>query len=333
MKHRSSSFNTTTISFYKVLLPAIFSLGVASGCLPGEKTLETERTPRKAAANVENAPQQEIGTETQNYIVLDKGTKITTENGDVCYAEDGTVIEFEYYEEDGDLWEFKLTSPLIDCPASQYAQLSIDSFTMRETLSGTDEKKTFPTLGGDIEDPSNRPLPAKPSDYVSKDGFQDYSKDVASEFFPLPRYPDVSYETGARYFGAPRANGRKHAANDLVIRSGTPIYAVANGKIIDRHYFYSGTYALVVKHEKYLVRYGEVSSKNLGLKIGDQVKAGQKIAEVGLLNSGSSMLHFEKYQGTKTGPLTVRSNMPYQRRSDLMRPTEFLRALESSYPR
>ena len=37
-----------------------------------------------------------------------------------------------------------------------------------------------------------------------------------------------------------------------------------------------------------------------------------------------SMLHFELYEGTGSGPLTVRSNPPYQRRSDLVDPTSYL---------
>ena len=38
----------------------------------------------------------------------------------------------------------------------------------------------------------------------------------------------------------------------------------------------------------------------------------------------SSMLHFELYEGSGSGPLTVRSNPPYQRRSDLIEPADYL---------
>jgi hypothetical protein len=48
------------------------------------------------------------------------------------------------------------------------------------------------------------------------------------------------------------------------------------------------------------------------------------IAYVGQLQSGSSMLHFEMYSGAGSGRLTVRSNTPYQRRADLIDPTNHL---------
>lgn len=37
-----------------------------------------------------------------------------------------------------------------------------------------------------------------------------------------------------------------------------------------------------------------------------------------------SMLHLEAYQGTKSGPLTIRAALPYQRRADLFDPTSQL---------
>jgi murein DD-endopeptidase MepM/ murein hydrolase activator NlpD len=49
--------------------------------------------------------------------------------------------------------------------------------------------------------------------------------------FPLSRRPGLSYKTGARYFGAKRHGGRKHAGCDLIARTGTKIRAVADGEI------------------------------------------------------------------------------------------------------
>jgi hypothetical protein len=37
-----------------------------------------------------------------------------------------------------------------------------------------------------------------------------------------------------------------------------------------------------------------------------------------------AMLHFEMYGNTVAGPLTQRSNRPYERRADLVDPTNFL---------
>lgn len=149
-------------------------------------------------------------------------------------------------------------------------------------------------------------------------------------YFPLYSKPLEDFTIDGREFGANRAYGRKHAANDLVEYPGNPVYAVANGTIIDVYEFYYGSLAVVIDHGSFVVRYGEIRHLWEGLKIGDFVRAGQKIARV----SFTYMLHFEKYAGHLTGPLTVSSNHPFQRRKDLMTPTPFLEALiaTSSYP-
>ncbi len=143
--------------------------------------------------------------------------------------------------------------------------------------------------------------------------------------FPLSTRPSLSYKKGARYFGAKRNGGRKHAGCDLVARKGTAIRAVADGKIEKYYLFYSGTYALeVLNTGGMMVRYGEISGMGPGLKVGSDVKRGQLIAYIGELRSGAAMLHIEMYTGTGLGQLTVRSNKPYQRRSDLTDPTPIL---------
>jgi len=151
--------------------------------------------------------------------------------------------------------------------------------------------------------------------------------------FPYSLKATASYTVDPRRFGAGRANGRKHAGADLYAPVGRNIYAVGDGKVIDFHYFYDSTYALVVDHGDFVIRYGEVKS-NLpsGIKIGASIKRGQLIAYVGHLKSlNMSMLHFERFSKTKTGPLTVRENWPYQRRSDLVNPTQEL--ILWKYPR
>ena len=148
--------------------------------------------------------------------------------------------------------------------------------------------------------------------------------------FPLNARPRLSYKTGGRYFGAPRTTStgghRSHAGCDLIVPKGTPIVAVADGEVIrNPYYFYSGTYALEVRHTGgFVVRYGEISTAAQGVSAGGSVTRGQVIAFVGKLESGSSMLHFEMYAGTASGALTVRGNPPYQRRSDLLDPTPYL---------
>ncbi|MCY4380124.1 MAG: M23 family metallopeptidase [Proteobacteria bacterium] len=150
--------------------------------------------------------------------------------------------------------------------------------------------------------------------------------------FPLFDQPLDDYITEGRGFGAERDYGyRRHAANDLLEHEGYPVFAVADGKVLDYYPFYAATDAVVVDHGNFVVRYGEVSSMADGLKIGDQVGAGQKIGYIGHLE----MLHFELYSGEAKGPLTVENNYPFKRRWDLKDPTSFLKKLENNkiFPR
>lgn len=75
-----------------------------------------------------------------------------------------------------------------------------------------------------------------------------------------------------------------------------------------------------------VVQYGEIlQSLPRGIVPGARVSRGQVINHVGLMTSGSSMLHFEMYKGTVNGELSTGSG-PYRRRSDLMDPAPFLDA-------
>ena len=64
----------------------------------------------------------------------------------------------------------------------------------------------------------------------------------------------------------------------------------------------------------------------LGLKVGDQVKAGQPIGTVGRPDDGRAMLHFETYpQGTR-GPVTIWESNP-SARDKVLDPSAYLLAL------
>ncbi len=152
--------------------------------------------------------------------------------------------------------------------------------------------------------------------------------------FPLKSAALASYLEAPRSFGSCRDNcTRKHAGADLYAYTGTPVLAVGDGEVIDFYEFYLGTYALVVDHGAFVVRYGEIKA-NLpsGVYIGAQIRQGQGIAYVGRLQGLSQdMVHFERYAGWAGGPLTERDNYPYQRRADLVDPTQDLIAWK--YPR
>ena len=145
--------------------------------------------------------------------------------------------------------------------------------------------------------------------------------------FPLAFVPKQSWHEAPRNFGAGRSNGkRKHAGCDLYAPVGTPIFAVADGTVKSFKPFYLGTFALVVDHGDFVVRYGEIKKDIAGdFAVGAKVKKGQRIARVGKLNGLKiAMLHFEMFSGKAKGPLTIGNRPPFMRRSDLMDPTSQL---------
>jgi len=148
--------------------------------------------------------------------------------------------------------------------------------------------------------------------------------------FPLPFVPILSYKSGGRKFGADRSNGRKHAGCDLIAPVGTPIFAVADGTVLDasKKEFYHHTHALEIQHPGFVARYCEIESVAPGIVKGKGVQAGQVVAYVGRMFT-MSMLHFEIYAGILSGSLTVLANKPYKRRADILNPTAFLDRLSN----
>jgi murein DD-endopeptidase MepM/ murein hydrolase activator NlpD len=162
--------------------------------------------------------------------------------------------------------------------------------------------------------------------------------------FPFPVVPKYSWEERPRAFASSRANGsRLHAGCDLYFPFGTPIHAVANGIVVRGPYpFYCETFALEIDHGSFLARYGEIQSST-EVHTGSTVRAGQSIARVGHLvgiQVPSDMLHFELYDKSGIGPLTVgsgansaiRNGVPFMRRKDLIDPTSRLNQWKDNLP-
>lgn len=256
--------------------------------------------------------------------------------GNVCQLKEGEEFTFLDLSSDrGDYTSFRLAQPIEGCSEQQFLTILTssveliedeeagDSSPPHEPDSNFDPKTNSPPEEiakedlppPNVPDPPPSPPPASPSHSHRK------------FFFPLHRKVRYSYISHGRSFGALRNWGRLHAGADLIADQGTPVRAVADGETLQFYVFYQGTYALEVDHHDFVVRYGEVRYRQMDL--GSRVKAGQVIADVGLLrDSGNSMLHFEMYKGTLSGPLTQGSVRPYQRRRDLVDPTKFLQSLE-----
>jgi murein DD-endopeptidase MepM/ murein hydrolase activator NlpD len=143
---------------------------------------------------------------------------------------------------------------------------------------------------------------------------------------PLSFVPKDGWHAPPRSFGAPRSRGkRKHAGCDLYAPVGTKVHACEDGVILAHKPFYLGTYATVIQHDGFVIRYGEVQ-KGLGgtLKVGDKVKKGDLIGTVGKLSGLSiSMVHFEMFTGKGASGLT-NTKAPFFRRADLIDPTGIL---------
>jgi murein DD-endopeptidase MepM/ murein hydrolase activator NlpD len=126
-------------------------------------------------------------------------------------------------------------------------------------------------------------------------------------------------------FGAPRANGRAHAAIDLIAPSGRLVYAMTDGKVIRTSLFFENTYAVEVQNtDGTIARYCEIAPY---VSVNTVVHRGDVIGKIITNYDGTSMLHLEVYRGTASGSLTQTSNSGnywyvtirnYQRRADLI---------------
>jgi murein DD-endopeptidase MepM/ murein hydrolase activator NlpD len=179
--------------------------------------------------------------------------------------------------------------------------------------------------------------------------------------FPLPFVPNTPWQNVAgsknTHFGAPRSEvnaktGKQypiHGACDLIAPANTPVFAVARGTVWYHKAFYVSRsvdkktkkvserelHELVIVHDQFIVRYCEID-RDLAPGIGScsKVEVGQHIANVGLNFSSDQMLHFEMFKDTsRRDGLSVADathkykHVPqrdYDRRDDLLDPTEFL---------
>lgn len=151
---------------------------------------------------------------------------------------------------------------------------------------------------------------------------------VNSPFWPLPAVTRKRYT-----FGWGRAKGvRHHAGVDLYAPRGSAVVAPEAGTLVRWQRFMGPkSVALLMQTDSGIViLFGEVepnSWRKHGLGIGNRVRAGQTVAEVGINPGGSQMLHFETYvQGTTKNHRWYKGKPPPPA---LLDPTRYLRIAEA----
>jgi murein DD-endopeptidase MepM/ murein hydrolase activator NlpD len=102
---------------------------------------------------------------------------------------------------------------------------------------------------------------------------------------------------------------RSHKGVDYAAKSGTPIYAAGDGKVIFKGKKGGYGKVMIVQHgSKYTTLYAHLKTYNRKLKVGSKVKQGQTIAYVGQTGLATGPhLHYEfRVNGVHRNPLTVK---------------------------
>lgn len=120
--------------------------------------------------------------------------------------------------------------------------------------------------------------------------FDKYNANI-SFAFPLKEY-EITSLFGYR-ISPVSGNAGIHTGLDMATDYGMPIYASADGKVVDASYDNSYGYYVKLEHsDGYVTIYAHCSE--LSARTGDNVKQGEKIAEVGSTgDSTGNHLHFE----------------------------------------
>lgn len=102
---------------------------------------------------------------------------------------------------------------------------------------------------------------------------------------------------------------RSHKGVDYAAKSGTPIYAAGDGKVIFKGKKGGYGKVMIVQHgSKYTTLYAHLKTYNKKLRVGSKVKQGQTIAYVGKTGLATGPhLHYEfRVNGVHRNPLTVK---------------------------
>ena len=127
---------------------------------------------------------------------------------------------------------------------------------------------------------------------------------------PLDYYRISSRFTGSRYHPVLKRY-RAHHGVDYAAPTGTPVYAIGSGKVIDKGYQANGggNYVKIRHNSTYTTTYMHLSRFAKGLKVGDIVAQKEVIGYVGSTGlSTGPHLDFRVYEnGKPVNPLTIKS--------------------------
>lgn len=147
---------------------------------------------------------------------------------------------------------------------------------------------------------------------------------------PLDYYRISSRFSNSRYHPVLKRY-RAHHGVDYAAPAGTPVYAIGNGKVIDKGYQANGggNYVKIRHNSMYVTTYMHLSKFAKGLKVGDAVKQKEVIGYVGStgLSTGPHLDFRVHENGKPINPLTIKSQ-PKKPISEANR-TEFLTVCDS----
>lgn len=143
------------------------------------------------------------------------------------------------------------------------------------------------------------------TDYYSPDG-----RSMRKQFLRSPvDFTRISSHFTKRRFHPVLNRFRSHRGTDYAARTGTPIRATGDGKIIKSRYSRSYGNHVVLKHgSRYTTLYAHMSKYGRGIKEGRTVKQGQIIGYVGSTGLASGPhLHYEfRVNGIHKNPVTIK---------------------------
>ncbi|WP_274362546.1 murein hydrolase activator EnvC family protein [Paenibacillus thermotolerans] len=114
--------------------------------------------------------------------------------------------------------------------------------------------------------------------------------------WPVPSSERITSEWGTRIHPITKKK-HTHSGIDIGAPNGTTIVAAASGTVILAQWYGGYGNCIIIEHkEGFRTLYGHIRSGGIKVKVGDEVSAGQKIAEVGSTgNSTGNHLHFGVY--------------------------------------